>query len=163
MVGGTGSAGQCLLQDSLCLRPPRHSQQQQLQQVPATAAKKQQQQQQQQAAAQQQQQQQQQLHASPPLCRGKLPFQSGARDSGLPAADVLASSTRTSRSRYAGTIAQVTTHHHHHALDAAPGFAWLRLASPATPGQRALVQDEELLPAALNRRATSDGQTGWDR
>jgi hypothetical protein len=35
-----------------------------------------------------------------------------------------------------GTIAQVTTHHHL-ALD---GFAWLRLASPATPGQRALVR-----------------------
>jgi hypothetical protein len=36
---------------------------------------------------------------------------------------------------------------------AAPGFAWLRLASA-----RSSAEDEELLPAALNRRAASDGQ-----
>jgi hypothetical protein len=53
-----------------------------------------------------------------------------------------------------GTIAQVTTHHHL-ALD---GCAWLRLA---TPGQRAA--EDELLPAALNRRAAGDGQAGWVR
>ncbi len=53
-----------------------------------------------------------------------------------------------------GTIGQVTTHHHH-ALD---GFAWLRLASA-----RSSAEEEELLPAALNRRAAGDGQAGWDR
>jgi hypothetical protein len=50
-----------------------------------------------------------------------------------------------------GTIAQVTTHHHHHALDAAPGFAWLRLASRLRlASARSSAEDEELL--ALNTR-----------
>jgi hypothetical protein len=38
---------------------------------------------------------------------------------------------------------------------AAPGYAWLRLASA-----RSSAEDEELLPPALNRRAAGDGQAG---
>ncbi len=87
------------------------------------------------------------------------------RDSGLPA-DVLLGKLKKdiSFALRRGTIAQVTKHHHHHALDAAPGFAWLRLAwRLRLASARSSAEDEELLPAALNRRAASDGQAGWDR